>query len=199
MTLVLGIAGSPRRGGNSELLLDAALEGAREVGAEVRKLVLAELCFGGCRECGGCAGGRDCVVRDDMVTVYGLLERADAIILASPIFFDGLTAQVKAMIDRGQVYWVRKYVLKQRAEVKRPGAVLCTAARISTDFSGALRTAHTWFLTMDMSMASLTFPGFDEKGAILDDPTALEGARALGRSLLQRDEMSFKNKDQSRR
>lgn len=182
MTFVLGIAGSPRRGGNTELLLDAALAGAAEAGAEVRKVVLSELAFSGCTSCGGCTDGRDCVLRDDLAPVYEMVDRADAIILASPLYFEGLSAFMKAFIDRGQVYWVRKYALKRPGK-KRRGAVIAAGARINADFSSALRPARVWLLTLDADMTALTFGGFEEKGSILDHPTALQDARALGRDM----------------
>jgi multimeric flavodoxin WrbA len=182
MTFVLGIAGSPRRGGNTELLLDAALAGAVEQGAEVRKVVLSALDFSGCTSCGGCSEGDDCVLDDDLRQVYELLDRADAVILASPLYFEGLSSQSKALIDRGQVYWVRKFALHRDGK-KRRGAVIAVGARRNTDFPSALRPAKIWFITLDADFTSLTYGGFEEKGSILDDPGALAEARALGRRL----------------
>jgi len=180
--MVLGIAGSPRRGGNSELLLDAALAGAAEAGAEVQKVALAELSFSGCISCDACADGRDCVLEDDLRPVYELIDRADVIILASPLYFEGLSSQVKQLIDRGQVYWFRKYALKRTGK-KRRGAAILVGARVNADFSAALRTAKVWLLTLDADLVPLTFGGFEEKGSVLDDPGTLEEARALGRLL----------------
>lgn len=185
MTFVLGIAGSPRRGGNTELLLDAALEGARQEGAEVRKVVLTDLVFSGCTSCGGCRDGRRCVLDDDLQEVYGLIDRADAIVLASPIYFEGLSSQLKAMIDRGQVFWSRRYLLGLEGK-KRRGAIIAVGARRNTDFTSALRPAKIWLLTLDADMATLTYGGFEEKGSILDDEDALNEARSLGHELLKR-------------
>ncbi len=183
MTFVLGIAGSPRRGGNSELLLDAALAGAAGEGAEVQKVVLSELSFSGCTSCNKCANGHDCVLQDDMELVYSSLDRADVIILASPLYFEGLSSQMKAMIDRGQVYWVRKYALRRQGK-RRRGAMIAVGARLNADFTSALRPAKVWLLTMNADMDTLTFGGFEEKGSILDDPDALANARALGSRLV---------------
>lgn len=182
MTFVLGIAGSPRRGGNTELLLDAALKGAAEQGAEVRKVVLSSLQYSGCVSCEGCSEGDDCVIDDDLQHVYELVDQADVIILASPLYFEGLSSQVKAMIDRGQVYWVRKYALG-RSGRKRRGAVIAVGARRNADFASALRPAKIWLLTLDADMETLTYGGFEEKGSILDDADALAEARSLGRRL----------------
>ncbi|WP_019176597.1 flavodoxin family protein [Methanomassiliicoccus luminyensis] len=180
MAFVLGISGSPRRGGNTEMLLDAALDGAREAGAEVRKVVLSELRYSGCLSCGKCEADGSCPLEDDMRLLYPVLERADAIILASPIYFDGPSSQAKAFIDRGQAFWARKYLLN-RCGKEKLGAFLSTAARLNTEFDCAERTVRTWYLTIDAKpFGSLTYPGFEEAGSIADHPSALNEARALG-------------------
>src|SRR3989304_7984942 len=98
---VLGIYGSPRKGGNSDQLLDKALEGAKSAGAEVYRIYARDLKMSGCIECGGCDRTGKCVLEDDMQSVYPLLEEADIIIISSPIFFYGVTAQLKALSARG--------------------------------------------------------------------------------------------------
>lgn len=185
MVFVLGIAGSPRRGGNTETLLDSALEGAQKAGAEVRKVVLGELEYSGCISCGKCEADGVCPIEDDMKDLYLLVERADVIILASPIYFDGLTSQAKAFIDRGQAFWVRKYLLKRRGKKKR-GAFLSAAARLDTQFDCAARTVGTWFLTVDAKLfEARTFPGFEEAGSILDSQCALDEANCMGRKMVR--------------
>jgi multimeric flavodoxin WrbA len=182
---VLGIQGSPRSGGNTDLLLEAALAGAAAAGGQVTRLRLADLTYSGCLECGGCDTGEACVLDDEMVRAYALLDQADVIILASPIFFAGLSAQAKAMIDRCQVYWVRKYALKLPASKKRVGGLIMAAARLNTDFSPAVASVKTFFLTLDASYGGeLLVPGFEEKGSVADDPALLSEAEALGRRLV---------------
>ena len=110
---VLGIMGSPRKKGNTDLLLDEALRGARSEGAEVEKLTVIDLKIAPCGEFYGCLRDGKCIIDDDMQLVYPKLLEAEGIVLASPIFFYGLTSQVKALIDRCQALWVRKHVLKQ--------------------------------------------------------------------------------------
>ena len=120
--IVLGILGSPRRGGNAEVLLDKALEGARSGGVSVEKISLNELTIRPCQECGGCDDTGKCVIADDMAAVYNSVDRADIVILASPVFFGELTAQTKAMIDRFQCRWVGKYRLKKGPGAGKKGA-----------------------------------------------------------------------------
>ena len=110
---VLGIMGSPRIKGNTDLLLDEALRGAQSQGAEVEKIIVDELKIAPCREYYSCLKDGNCAIRDDMDDIYPKLLGADGVIVASPIFFYGLTSQVKALIDRCQALWSRKYILKQ--------------------------------------------------------------------------------------
>lgn len=185
MVFVLGIAGSPRRGGNTEMLLDSALQGAMDRGAEVRKVALSELRFSGCISCGKCEADGICPLEDDMKELYPLIERADAIILASPIYFDGVTSQAKAFIDRGQAFWARKYLLKREGK-KRLGAFLSVAARLDTEFDCAAKTVGTWLLTLDAKLfEGWTFPGFEESGSILDNLCALDEVNCLGRRMVE--------------
>ena len=89
---VLGIFGSPRKDGNTERLLEEALKGAEQAGAMVDRLRLADLNISPCRECHGCDLTGQCIIQDDMLNVFPKLLEADILILASPIFFYGITA-----------------------------------------------------------------------------------------------------------
>lgn len=97
---VLGVMGSPRVGGNSDILLDEALKGAAEMGAKAEKIVLNELSIKGCNDCGGCNETGTCVIDDDMHKVLLRVREADYIVHAVPIYFWSMTAQMKAYIDR---------------------------------------------------------------------------------------------------
>jgi multimeric flavodoxin WrbA len=110
---VLGLAGSPRRGGNTDLLLAEVMKGAKSKGAGVKTIVLNDLKISPCQHCDACFEAGVCKVKDDMQTVYREMEKADRIVLASPVQFMGVSAQAKAMIDRCQALWARKYILKQ--------------------------------------------------------------------------------------
>ena len=167
---VLGIAGSPRRGGNTDLLLDEVMRGASNKGAEVKTLILDDLNIAPCKHCDACLKKGNCKLMDDMQTVYRELEDADRIVLASPIQFMGVTAQMKAMIDRCQVLWARKYVL-QRPPLgngrERKGIFISVGGRKITNlFDPALVTIKTLFRILDVTYTGeLLFSGIDEKGA----------------------------------
>ena len=99
---LLAIAGSPRKKGNSTSLMLQAVEGARERGATVEVLSARDLKVADCLACESCKRAADavCVQKDDMHAVYAAIRDCDALLLASPVYFYGLTAQIKAIVDR---------------------------------------------------------------------------------------------------
>ena len=186
---MLGIAGSPRRGGNTDLLLAEVMKGAASRGAEVKTIILNDLEISPCQHCDACLEAGRCKIEDDMQMVYRELEDADRIVLASPIQFMGVTAQMKAMIDRCQALWARKYVLKlpplgNRRE--RKGFFISVGGRkIANVFEPALVMVKTVFRILDITYAGeLLFPGVDEKGAIAKHPDALRQAFLAGQELV---------------
>jgi multimeric flavodoxin WrbA len=121
---ILGIAGSPRRHGNSDRLLDEALAGARAAGAEVDLLVVSAAGISPCRGCNACSAAGVCVVRDGMQDVYPRIDAADGFIVASAVYFATVPAVLKALYDRCQPYWAKRFVLGRPLERRRPGALL---------------------------------------------------------------------------
>jgi multimeric flavodoxin WrbA len=188
---ILGIMGSPRIGGNTDLLLDAALSGARSQGDEVEKIVVDQLNISPCREHYGCLEDGNCVIRDDMDALYAKLLEADAIIVASPMFFYGITAQLKALIDRCQALWARKHVLKQTwPGAGRKGAFIAVGAtKGETLFDGSKATVKYFFKTIGVEYAEeLLIRGVDQKGDIQKHPSALKDAFELGQRLARKGE-----------
>ena len=100
MATVIGIAGSARRNGNSTTLMRAALRGVAAAGAETSEVCLDDLPYHGCRGCARCAPDGGCVIDDALTPVLEELREADGWILASPIYFDGVTGQMKSFYDR---------------------------------------------------------------------------------------------------
>jgi len=185
---VMGIWGSPRRGGNTEILLDAFLKGAVQGGAEVEKVSLSKLKISPCMEIYHCTKDGTCPIKDDMLDLYPKLLAADVVALASPVFFYGLTAQAKAMIDRTQALWARRYVLKQDfLGPQRQGVLLCTGATHGKHvFVGCRLTARYFFDAINVVYAAeILVRGVDEKGAILQKPEVLAESEDLGRRIGQ--------------
>ena len=118
---VFAFNGSPRKGGNIDLLLaeaERAVNAAGQAGGEGHghewtRFDLNTMNIRACQDCGGCEKTGACVINDDMVQIRQAIRDADRIILASPVFFFGLSAQTKAMIDRCQAFWCEKYLLKR--------------------------------------------------------------------------------------
>jgi len=187
---VLGLFGSPRRGGNTELLLEEALKGAEREGAEVERIYLTDYTITPCKECHGCDDTGHCVILDDMQKIYPNLLEADIIILASPIFFYGVTAWAKAFIDRGQPLWARKYLLKDpslgKDGRKRKGFFISVGATKGPKvFEGAIQTVRYFFDVLNAEyVGEIVFRGVEAKDDILKRQGALEQAFEAGRRLV---------------
>jgi len=186
---VLGLAGSPRRGGNTDLLLAEVLKGAQSQGAEVKTIILNDLEMTPCQHCDACFKEGVCRFNDDMQMIYQELEKADRIVLASPVHFMGVSAQAKIMIDRCQALWARKYILKQPPlGDKRPRKGLFIAVggmKLANLFEPSLATVRALFRVLDIEYAGdLLFPGVDQKGAIKNHPDALKQAFRAGQKLV---------------
>ena len=187
--MILGIMGSPRIRGNTDLLLDEALKGAQSQGTETEKIRVTKLKLSPCLEDYGCLKDGNCSIRDDMTDIYTKLLEADGVIIASPIFFYGLTSQAKALIDRCQALWVRKYVLKQNMPAsKRKGAFIAVGATKGKSlFDGSILTVKYFFEAIGVEYADeLLVRGVDNKGEIEEHPTALADAFELGRRLTEK-------------
>jgi multimeric flavodoxin WrbA len=181
--------GSPRIKGNTDLLLDEALKGAQSQGAEMEKLIVDKLKIAPCREYYGCLRDGNCVIRDDMDDIYPKLLEAEGIIVASPMFFYGLTSQVKALIDRCQALWARKYILKQDLpDSGRKGAFIAVGAtRGKKLFDGSILTVKYFFQSIGVKYVDeLLVRGVDKRGEIKQHPSALSDAFELGRRLAQK-------------
>ena len=110
---------SPRRSGNTGMLLELLVDAFSKEGLETETKYLYELNFSGCTECEMCYNGDDCVIADDMKDIYPILENACGILFLTPVFFASLPSQAKAVIDRAQPYYIRKYVFKKSP--RKPG------------------------------------------------------------------------------
>ena len=183
---VLGLMGSPRIKGNTDLLLDEALEGAKKQGADVEKIVVDRLRIAPCKEYYGCMRDGNCVIRDDMDDVYPKLVAADVVIVASPMFFYGISAQMKALIDRCQALWARKYVLKWKISdsPKRGALIAVGATKGERLFEGSILVVKYFFKALDADYTGeLLVRGVDQRGEIKEHPDALREAFELGERL----------------
>ena len=147
---VLGLQGSPRLKGNTNYLLDTFLDEAANRGAYTEKLHVARMNIAPCIGCGHCEKKGFCVIRDDdmAASMYALLRRADVVVLASPVYFYNVPAVMKALVDRTQALWSRKYRvgLDDPARTRRKGFMLSVGATKGKNlFDGMVLTAKYFF------------------------------------------------------
>ncbi len=187
---VLGISGSPRRNGNTELLIREFMRGAESGGHKTELIILSELKISPCTSCGSCQKNGKCIIIDDMQLMHKKLLEVDCIVFASPIYFCGVSAQLKSFIDRCQTLWSRKFILKQALinpdRGKRPGYFISTAGTkdYSKVFEGAIFTVRAIFSSLDIKYTGeLLFKDMENKGDILKHPDALKMAFEAGSSL----------------
>ncbi|MBA4392687.1 MAG: hypothetical protein C0407_03945 [Desulfobacca sp.] len=182
---VLGIMGSPRIGGNSDLLLDQALAGAREAGAEVEKILLVKKKISGCYDCKKCNERGICAVEDDMPEIQQKILEATAVIHSAPVYFWAMTSQMKAYLDRWCAFfdadwkWHKVYYPKMKG--KRLGLItVCGDTNVHT----ADPIVHSFKTTADFAKLhwiGAVMTSAAEKGEIDKDEGAKGEAFALGR------------------
>ena len=171
MVVVIGILGSPRPKGNTATLLEAFLKGARDVGAETVRLDAAGMVISGCKACNDCQDTGICVMCDDMETIYKAIQRADVLVLATPLYFSGMSSQLKTVIDRCQCLW--QIARKRNAPVTKLGYLLSVGAMENANFKNVSSEVRSFFLGVGISFrGEITVPGVESEGDIrahLDD------------------------------
>ncbi len=170
--LILGLQGSPRKGGNTDTFLASFMDKASQAGAAVKTLQVARAGIVPCRGCGYCETHGTCVIADDPMSteIFGLLRQADLVVAATPVYFYGISAQLKVLIDRCQTLWSRKYKykLKDPQAATRKGLLFSVAASQGRQiFDGIHLTARYFFDAIDAQFShALTYRGVESKGAI---------------------------------
>lgn len=179
---VLGIVGSPRRGGNTEILVDEALRGAEEAGALTEKVILSELDIGPCRGCDACGKTGVCVQQDDLPALLKRMEQSQVWVLGTPVYYWGPTAQFKAFVDRW--YGAGKIVEFEDRRVILVIPLGSSDAHDACHTIGMLEDALAWQKS-DL-VATVVAPGVFERGAVRERPELLAAARRAGRRAIER-------------
>lgn len=187
---IIAFLGSPRREGNTELLLKEAIKGIEETGLSVHVFDLNSMNISPCQNCGGCDETGECIIHDDMDVIYDAIRTSDRIIITSPIFFSGLSAQVKIMIDRCQCIWCEKYLLKRPIPEGRSGRkgllLLVGGRKEDTGAKCSEASAKAFFRTINvLEHTTLSYLGIDKKGEILKHKTTLEEVYNAGKKLME--------------
>jgi len=182
------LQGSPRKGGNTDILLRHVKQGMEEAGCSAELIALSDLKISPCQSCGGCTKTGKCIIQDDMQPLYRKIDEADFLVIASPIYFYALTAQTKIFIDRIQAMWSRKYILHETVEChssKRCGYLISVAAsRGAKLFDGAIMTVKYALNAMEFHYCGdLLIPGIDTKGIIRKHEDVLNRANSFGRQI----------------
>jgi multimeric flavodoxin WrbA/protein-tyrosine-phosphatase len=188
--LVLGFQGSPRKKGNTHFLLSKFMDAAEKLGAQTQTIEVTKKNIAACKELIVCEKKGYCPIDDDMKhEIYALIRQAEVVVLATPIFFFNMTAQLKAMVDRCQTFWARKYVFKLKDPVKkmRRGFILSVAAsKGKTLFDGLELTAKYFFDAIDAKPAgSLTYREIEGPKDMSNHPTVLEDIEIAVETLLK--------------
>jgi multimeric flavodoxin WrbA len=178
---ILILKGSPREKGNSAILAERAAAGAKEAGAEVESIYLHGLDIRACDACDLCTDG-ECVIEDDMQPLYPKLAGADAIILASPVYWFTFSAQLKLCVDRWYGFQGHRW---QEVSGKQFGVIL-TYGDTDLYTSGAINAIHT-FETMARFLKSeivgIVHGSLNDAGEAEKHPELLEQAYNLGKQL----------------
>jgi len=191
MVKLLAIYGSPRKRGNTALLLNEAVTGAREAGAQVVEIFLRDLKMSPCLEIYGCKKDGRCVIEDDFQMVYDQILDAHGIMLASPIFFYAVSAHTKILMDRCQSFWVKKHWIEQippnvQTYSRKALFISAGATKGNKLFDGALLSVRYFFNALDAELwRKLLYRGLDFEGDVKKFPEYLEEARSTGKSFCQ--------------
>ncbi len=187
MSDILIINGSPRKGGNTDILTDTLLESALENGASAEKIRLVKLKVKPCLECGGCDETGKCIIEDDGKELFDKIAEAKVLVVASPIFFYNITAITQAMVERSQACWVRKYLLKKGpwGGRRRKGIFISVGAtKGKMLFDGVVRIIRYFFDAVDADyQGALLYRNTEAKGAIKRNKEAMEHMKELGKLL----------------
>lgn len=187
---IIALLGSPLLSGNTAKLLDRAIQGARDAGAEVEKIEVTNLNIRACREIMFCREHETCAMKDDMQGIYGKFRDIDGVILATPVMTMGIPGMLKSFIDRFQVYFMAKYVRKKPLVVEekrksRLGLYLgISGMNLPSVFDGAKMTVHAFFDIIDVQYwDDLLIRDMDTLQDLSRHPELMDDAYAKGREL----------------
>lgn len=191
MKKVLAIMGGPRKGHSTEKLLDKFLEGVKDSeDVEIKKVYVRDLDVNHCIGCGYCEKTGRCFMKDDMDMLYKDFDETDAVIIASPIFFNSVTSYTKAMIDRCQIFWSSKYVLKDSSidrDKKRFGYFLSVAGAPEehADFNSAKAVIEYLFRSINTKYRGDIFVANTDVKKTWEDQDLMDSTYEKGKDFLK--------------
>ncbi len=182
MAKILAVGGSPRKGGNTDLLLSKIAEGAGAAGAEVELIRLGELQIRECDGCHACWKGRPCSKKDDMLAVYPKIAASDVIVFGTPVYWYGPTALMKMFIDR--FVYFNNETNRPRVRGKRAAVAVVLEETHGQTWRPVVEFFEKSLTYLEMELAgTIVVPGVGNKGEILRHPERLLEAYRLGSRL----------------
>ncbi|MGD0917171.1 MAG: flavodoxin family protein [Thermodesulfobacteriota bacterium] len=175
---VLGLSCSPRRHGNTEILLGEALQGAKQEGAEVELYCVSEKDIRSCDGCGACHETGECHIKDDMQILYDKLLGADGILFGTPVYFYSMTAQAKTVIDR-----TVSLNRPERSLANKVGGVIAVAG--SLGLIDAVKDLYFYMVTRQMLPANFVAAYAGAKGEVRKMEQCMKATQELGRQMVQ--------------
>ncbi|HEY3419227.1 MAG TPA: flavodoxin family protein [Methanomassiliicoccales archaeon] len=172
---IIGISGSPRVDGNTEVLVKEALEGARQKGAQIEFVALSGRKIQGCLACTECGRNGKCIIDDEMQDIYPRMMAADGVIIGTPIYFGQMSSQTKAFIDR--TYLLSKLGKKLEGKV---GGVIAVGGRAGHEFTTVALMDYMTLQGLVLPPKAFAHSYARELGAARSDEKGLKEARALG-------------------
>jgi len=178
---VAAVIGTPRRHGNTVALVDAALEELARCGCRCSRIMLAELHIGACLAHESCGELTECALDDDMAHVLEKVYAADGLILASPVYYENVSSQMKAFMDRNAT----RYYHKEWLTPKIVGLIAVATESGLDDTLAAMRRFIA--LSSPLEVPTLSLGGFaDKPGDAAADTRLMAAARELGLAMGQR-------------
>jgi multimeric flavodoxin WrbA len=184
---VCGIIGSPKKGGNVDLLVSQVLKGARGQGAKTQKVYVNDLQIRPCQSCGTDPYPKHCLFDDDMEEIYAALQSCEAIVFGSPVYFDTVSAQAKLMIDRCNC--LMPYVKQtdgtsgfERRIKKRKKGVFVAASGTEQELATILTTVNGFFNWANIELTDKIFFQHDDDdlGGVKNDRQKMSQAFEIG-------------------
>ncbi len=186
---VVGVVASPRRGGNTEIMVREALESASRAGADTELVLVADHRISPCDGCGVCTRGEGCPIEDDMQEICEKLRGSHGIVFGTPVYFFNVSSQAKALIDRTLPFM-------EGAKLKgKVAAAIVVARRVGA--GQVLSLLYSWFTAQRMIIAGGALGYGGDIGEVRDGPggsaslSAMEEARAVGRNVVRMVEWLF--------
>ncbi len=180
---IIGISGTPRKNGNSEILLEYALKPFKNNGWNVKTFLLSELTINHCKACDSCKETGTCIIKDDMQEIYDAFRWCHAIIISSPVYYLNVSAQLLSLLDRHYAVHVEKPLEGKVGGALTVGNGTCGGQTL------ALNTIYSWMLSCGIICVPGELNGVksvaDKPGDILNQENQLKQAEILGFNILK--------------